>query len=188
MRRGFKADSERRSAAARQALGLAATAQLSPWQYAEHLGVLVYGADELDLEPQHADQLLVRDPDSWSGMTLFEEGVHVVVLNSSHPQTRRTATLMHELAHIILEHVPAEVNVSPSGLVLLSDYSAEQEEEADWLGAALLLPEVALVQYRSRGMSAEAIAHLFGVSSQLCNWRCRMTGVEKRLAFRRRAS
>lgn len=188
MRRGFKADSERRSAAARNALGLAETEKLCPWQYAEYLGVLVYDADELDLEPQHSDQLLVRDPDSWSGMTLFEEGVHVVVLNSSHPHTRRTATLMHELAHIILGHVPAEVNVSPSGLVLLSDYSTEQEEEADWLGAALLLPEIALIQHRSRGMSAEAIAQTYGVSGQLCSWRCRMTGVEKRLAFRRRAN
>jgi Zn-dependent peptidase ImmA (M78 family) len=120
-------------------------------------------------------------------MTLFDEGVHIVVLNSSHAHTRRTATLMHELAHIILEHVPAEVNVSPSGLVLLSDYSADQEEEADWLGAALLLPEAALIQQRSQGMSVEAIAQAFGVSGQLCNLRCRMTGVEKRLAFRRRA-
>lgn len=188
MRRGFKADSERRSVSAREALGLAPISKLCPWKYADHLSVLVFEASELNLEPEHADQLLIRDPDSWSGMTLFEEGVHVVVLNSSHPHTRRTATLMHELAHIILEHVPAEVSVSPSGLVLLSDYSAEQEEEADWLGAALLLPEAALIQYRSRGMSVEAIAEIYGVSSQLCSWRCRMTGVEKRLAFRRRAS
>ena len=120
-------------------------------------------------------------------MTLLEDGVHVVILNSSHANTRRTATLMHEIAHIILEHVPAEVNVAPSGLVLLSDYSAEQEDEADWLGAALLLPETALIEYRGCGMSAEAIAQVFGVSGQLCNWRCRMTGVEKRMAFRRRA-
>lgn len=187
MRRGFKADAERRSAAARETLGLTSTHKLCPWQFAESLGVLVYEANELDLEPEHATQLLVRDPDSWSGMTLLEDGIHVVVLNSTQPRTRRTATLMHELAHIILGHVPAEVNVSPSGLVLLSDYSVEQEEEADWLGAALLLPEAVLIQYRGQGISAEAIAQTFGVSGQLCNWRCRMTGVEKRLAFRQRA-
>ncbi|MBC2667329.1 ImmA/IrrE family metallo-endopeptidase [Novosphingobium flavum] len=149
---------------------------------------MVYEASDLDLEPEHASQLLVRDPDSWSGMTLLEEGVHLVVLNSSHPDTRRASTLMHELAHIILEHVPAEVEVSPTGLVLLSDYSADQEDEADWLGAALLLPETALIQLRSRGLSVEAIAQEFGVSAQICHWRCRMTGVEKRLAFRRRAN
>jgi len=188
MRRGFKADAERRSAAARAALGLTSTEKLCPWQYADSLGVWVYEANQLDLEPDHAKQLFVRDPNSWDGMTLLEEGIHLVVLNPSRPQTRRTATLMHELAHIILGHVPAEVSVSPNDLVLLSDYSVEQEEEADWLGAALLLPEAVLIQFRSQGISAESIAQTFGVSSQLCIWRCRMMGVEKRLAFRKRMS
>lgn len=186
MRRGLKADAERRSLAARESLGLEATSKLCPWHYAELLGVMVFEATELDLEPEHAAQLLDRDPDSWSGMTLFEEGTHVVVLNTSHPRPRRTATLMHELAHIILDHAPADIEISPSGLVLLSDYSPDQEEEADWLGAALLLPESALMQHRQQGMSIIEIANHFGVSEQLCTWRCRMTGVEKRLAFRKR--
>jgi Zn-dependent peptidase ImmA (M78 family) len=145
---------------------------------------MVFGADELDLEPEDSAQLLQRDPDSWSGMTLHDQGTNVVVLNSAHPRTRRTATLMHEIAHISLEHVAAEITVSPTGLLLLSDYSAEQEDEADWLGSALLLPEAALLQERSRGISPAAIATEFGVSEALCNWRCRMTGVEKRLALR----
>ena len=187
MRRGFKADAERRSISARESLELSTTAPLCPWALAEALGVMVFGADELDLEVEHADQLLQRDPDSWSGMTLHDQGTHVVVLNSSHPRTRQTATLMHEMAHITLGHTPAEVTVSPSGLVLLSDYSAEQEDEADWLGAALLLPEAALLQERSRGISPGVIALTYGVSEALCQWRCRMTGVEKRLALRAKA-
>lgn len=186
MRRGFKADAERRSLAARTSLGLEATAKLCPWEYAEFLGVMVFEAAELDLEREHAVQLLERDPDSWSGMTLFEEGTHVVVLNSTHHRPRRTATLMHELAHIILDHAPADVEVSPSGLILLSDYSQDQEEEADWLGAALLLPETALLVQGSKGATMEQIASLYGVSEQLCTWRYRMTGIEKRLAFRHR--
>lgn len=186
MRRGFKADAERRSISVRESLKLSATAALCPWTFAEALGVVVFGADELDLAAEHADQLLQRDPDSWSGMTLHDQGTHVVVLNSSHARTRQTATLMHEMAHITLGHIPAEVTVSPSGLVLLSDYSAEQEDEADWLGAALLLPEAALLQERGGGKSTEAIAESYGVSDALCKWRCRMTGVEKRLALRAR--
>lgn len=186
MRRGFKAEAERRSAAAREGLGLDSMAPICPWQLADTLGVMVFGADELDLEPEHAIQLLQRDPDSWSGMTLLDEGVHVVVLNSAHSRARQTATLMHELAHITLEHVPADVTVSPSGLVLLSDYSPDQEDEADWLGAALLLPEQALLRDRSRGLSISGIAAAFGVSEALCQWRCRMTGVEKRVALRAR--
>ena len=187
MRRGFKAEAERRSLAARAELGLNSTDALDPWKYAEFLGVLVFYPGDLDLAPVHITQLLETDPDSWSGMTLDEDGVRLIVLNSSHSKKRRCSTLMHELAHLILEHVPASVTVSKSGLTLLSDYSDEQEEEADWLGAALLLPETALLHYRTSGLSASQIANKFCVSDDLCNWRCRMTGVEKRLAFRKRA-
>jgi len=187
VRRGFKAEAERRSITARESLGLNSSAPLCPWKFAQSLHVMVFGADELDLDAEHAAQLLQRDPDSWSGMTLYDEGTHVVVLNSTHHKNRQTATLMHEIAHITLDHVAAEVTVSPSGLVLLSDYSIDQEDEADWLGAALLLPEAALLNERSRGMSVAAIAKSYGVSETLCNWRCRMTGVEKRLALRAHA-
>lgn len=36
--------------------------------------------------------------------------------------------------------------MSSTGLLLLSDYSDDQEDEADWLAAALLLPRDALVR------------------------------------------
>ena len=187
MRRGFKAESERLATSVRASLGLGALAKLDPWAYAESLGAYVLGADELDLAPQHAAQLLERDPDSWSGMTLAEDGMLLIVLNSAQSRRRQASTLMHELAHSILDHTPASVQVSPAGLVLLSDYSDEQEEEADWLGGALLLPEAALMHHRSAGKSVSEIARHFGVSDDLCHWRCRMSGVEKRLAFRARA-
>jgi hypothetical protein len=187
MRRGFKAESERRAEAARASLGLGALAKLDPWDYAAFLGAHVVGADELDLPPLHAAQLLEHDSGSWSGMTLAEDDVLMIVLNSAHSRRRQASTLMHELAHSILDHTPASVQVSPTGLVLLSDYSDEQEEEADWLGGALLLPQVALYHHRSRGRSVSDIARDFGVSEDLCHWRCRMTGIEKRMAFRSRA-
>jgi Zn-dependent peptidase ImmA (M78 family) len=187
MRRGFKADAERRAVSARAELGLPPTGPLCPWIYAAHLGVLVFEARDLALPAEHMKQLLVRDPDSWSGMTLAEDGVHLVVLNSAQSRARRAATLMHEIAHISLDHAPSEVSVSPSGLVLLSDYSADQEDEADWLGGALLLPEPALLHHRGQGTPVGQIAAQYGVSEQLCTWRCRMTGVEKRMAFKRRA-
>jgi Zn-dependent peptidase ImmA (M78 family) len=161
--------------------------KLDPWSYAEFLGAHVLGANELDLPPQHAAQLLQHDPDSWSGMTLAEDGLLLIVLNSAQSLRRQCSTLMHELAHFILDHTPSTAQLSPAGLVLLSDYSDDQEEEADWLGAAMLLPQVALLHHRGAGKSVADIAREFGVSEDLCHWRCRMTGVEKRLAFRARA-
>lgn len=185
MRRGFKAESERIAASARAELGLSKIDMLDPWTMAAHMGVLVLGADQLNLAAEHANQLLVNDPDAWSGMTLAEKDTKLIVLNPAHSQARRCATLMHELAHIMLDHAPASAVASVSGLVLLSDYSDDQESEADWLGAALLLPEAALLHYRAAGRSAAQIAQMFGVSLDLCNWRCRMTGVERRLSYRR---
>jgi len=187
VRRGFKAEAERISFAARTSLGLSASAKLDPWAYAEKLGAFVLGADELDLPVNDAAQLLHRDADSWSGMTLAEDGILMIVLNSSHDKRRQRSTLMHELSHSILDHAPATVQVSNSRLMLLSDYSDEQEEEADWLMGALLLPQVALLSHRGSGASIREIADLFEVSEDLCHWRCRMTGVEKRLTFHRRA-
>lgn len=186
MRRGFKAESERRAVAARATMGAEAIAKLCPWEYASYLDVIVLGADELDLPPVHFAQLLQKDPSSWSGMTLDEDNVKLIILNSAHSDRRKASTLAHELAHIELDHVPASVNVSPSGLTLLSDYSDDQEEEADWLGAALLLPQAALLHHRGNGVSMQQIADLYAVSNDLVAWRCRMTGVEKRMAFRRR--
>ena len=185
MRRGFKSKSELLAEEARHDLGLDRCARLCPWRYAEFLDVLVFNAEELDLPPAAADQLLIRDHDSWSGMTMKDDDATVIVLNSAHTRARQCSTLMHEISHIILDHMPVEVHVSDSGLLLLSDYSDEQEDEADWLMGALLLPRVALLVHRSRGRTERQIAAAFQVSEDLTRWRLRMTGVDAQLRARR---
>jgi len=178
LRRGFKAQGERSAAAARITLGLKLYAPLDPWAYAEHLNVRVLEFGRLGLPTQARRQLTVVDGDSWSAMTLQVEGVFALVLNPAHAITRQRSDLMHELSHIELRHAPARVEVSDTGLLLLSDYSDEQEQEADWLGAALLLPREGLVRLRSAHKSTTEIATYYGVSEALCKWRLRMTGVD----------
>lgn len=184
MQRGFKSKSENLAEEARRSLGLQPIDRLDPWRYADLLNVTVVGAEALDLAPEYAQQLLVADPDSWSGMTLCHIGETMVVLNSAQGRERQCSTLMHELAHIRLGHVPANVQISETGMLLLSDYSDVQEDEADWLMGALLLPRVALLRARARGDSAEKIAKAYAVSKDLCVWRLRMTGVESQLRYR----
>jgi hypothetical protein len=186
VQRGFKSRAEESSRQARLDLGLNEDDPLDPWRYASHLGVEVLALLDLDLDPVHLEQLTTVDPSSWSGMTLEDEGAKFIVLNPAHARVRQRSTLMHELAHVRLRHVPARVDVSPNGHLLLSDYDLVQEEEADWLAGTLLLPRVALVRDRGRGCSVVEIAENFGVSVQLCSWRLQMTGVEAQLS--RRAS
>ena len=186
MRRGFKAQAERNAAAARAALGLTEAAPLDPWAYAEYLNVSVLDFAALRLEHEVICQLTETDASSWSALTLQEGGVFAIVINPAHAKARQRNDLAHELSHILLRHVPARVDVAPSNLLLLSDYSDEQEQEADWHGAALLLPRDALVRLRTRQKTTTEIADHFGVSTALCEWRLRMTGVD--VQIRRSAS
>ena len=181
MRHGFKSQAERLSARARQELGLSPNAPLDPWRYAQHLGVLVLNFADLKLTPDCKVRLLQTDSDSWSGMTLREGTTTAIIVNPSHTLARQCSTLMHELAHFILRHAPARVDVSASGLLLLSEYSEDSEAEADWLAAALLLPRDVLMRHRRRGDSTVQIAARFGTSEQMCEWRLRMTGVDLQL-------
>jgi hypothetical protein len=178
VRRGFKAQAERTSVEAREALGLGPCTPLDPFRYADHLNVTILEFAKLGLRSHAVHQLTVIDGDSWSAMTISHEDAYAIVINPAHAMTRQRSDLTHELAHIKLRHVPVRVEVSETGLLLLSDYSDEQEQEADWLGAALLLPRDGLVQQRSARKSTAEIAAYYGVSTALCEWRLRMTGVD----------
>lgn len=187
MRRGFKAEAERSALAAREQLGVGPMDPIDPWAYADMLGVIVLSFEDLGLEQKHVQQLLHKDPESWSGLTLKEGDRHFVLVNPTHTAARQVSTMMHEIAHIVLSHVPKQVDISAAGLMLLSDYPAEQEEEADWLAAAVLLPRDALCHFRRLSWTNAEICQHFGVSTQLCDWRLRMTGVDVQMKRGRRA-
>jgi Zn-dependent peptidase ImmA (M78 family) len=161
-------------------------APLDPWAYAAHLKVTVLDFHKLGLAPAVVRQLIQVDQDGWSAMTIQEEQAFGIVLNPAHAMTRQRSDLMHELAHIELRHVAARVQVSETGLLLLSDYSEDQEQEADWHAAALLLPRDGLIHLRGQQKSSDQIAVHYGVSKQLTEWRLRMTGVD--LQIRRSAA
>lgn len=165
----------------RAELDLAVAAPLDPWGLANHLGVVVIEFSGLDLKPETVEQLTVTDTASWSAMTIHDEGIFAIVINPAHARTRQRVDLTHELAHIQLEHVPARVDVSKTGVLLLSDYSDEQEQEADWYAAALLVPRDGLVHMRARNYTVAQIATHYEVSEQLCEWRLRMTGVDAQM-------
>ena len=159
-------------------MGLTEVAPLDPWAYAEYLNVSVLDFAALRLEHEVIRQLTETDVSSWSALTLQEGGVFAIVINPAHVKVRQRNDLAHEMSHILLRHVPTRVDVAPSRLLLLSDYSDEQEQEADWQAGALLVPRDGLVRLRSRQQSVADIAKHFGVSATLCEWRLRMTGVD----------
>jgi Zn-dependent peptidase ImmA (M78 family) len=119
-------------------------------------------------------------------MTLRIKDAVAIVLNPQHSKQRQASTLTHEISHVELRHVPTRVDLSPSGILLISEYAEDAEAEADWLSGAMLLPRDALLLHRANGVSPDEIASIYGVSRALCDWRLRMTGVD--LQRRRAAS
>ena len=189
MRRGFKSWCENASSEYRSHLELDLEDRFDPRDLARHLGVLVRTPDELPgLSCHSIRQLTIVDSDSWSAVTVAAGGQNLVVLNSAHAPTRQWSSLAHELAHVILNHRPATASVSEEGILFRDHYDAEQEEEADWLGGALLLPREGLLSVYRRTSSSEVIGRSFGVSTKLVDWRLRMTGIlmQARRAGKRR--
>lgn len=187
MRHGFKSQAEKLSLAHRQKSNLSAFDRIDPKQFLESLGYVIWSPSDVPgISADHLNHLLSVDSDSWSGVTIREGDAVAIIINSVHPTTRQANTMMHEWAHIELRHKPNRVDRSAAGLLLLSDYPAEVEDEADWLAGAILAPRDGLMRCRANGMATDEIAAHFGISSELVNWRMRMTGIEKQMYARRR--
>lgn len=159
-------------------MGLRQDYRLAPESLAAHLGVTVWGPEDVPELPEASlRQLTICDPSSWSAVTLRLRDISLIIVNTAHALTRRRSSLTHELAHLILGHDPGRIDLSSQGHLLLSSFEREQEEEADWLAATLLLPREGLrIKFRST-RDSQALAHHFGVSLDMLNWRLRMTGI-----------
>ncbi len=178
MRRGFKTWCENAAADYRSALRLRPSDPLNPEELAAHLGVKVWRPKDVPgLSPDSLKQLTIHDRDSWSAVTLRVGDTNLIILNSAHALTRQRNSLAHELAHIILDHEPSRIDVSPEGHLLLSSFEQEQEEEANWFSATLLVPRAGLQVVYRKTKNTQTLAEHFGVSLDLLNWRLRMTGV-----------
>jgi hypothetical protein len=185
-RRGFKTWCETVAVEKRRALKVPRIGRLDPRLLARDMHVAVRRIEQIpNLAPGTIQQLTVRDPDAWSAVTLCHNDRYLVVLNSSHPRSRQANTLMHELSHLIIGHKPARLDITRDGLMILSSYNKQHEEEATWLAAALLLPRDALVQIRRRGLSDAQAADLYGCSKQLVTYRIQTTGVDVQLRHAR---
>lgn len=134
-----------------------------------------------NLAPGTLEQLTIHDPEVWSALTLCHNGRYLIVLNSAHAKTREANTLMHELSHLIIGHKPARLDITNDGLMILSSYDKQHEDEANWLAAALLLPRDALLHARRQGMNNDEAAAHYGCSVALFTMRVQTTGVDVQL-------
>ena len=110
---------------------------------------------------------------------------HRVVHKPVSSKGLRNNVVMHELAHIILGHELAKACILEDGSLVPGNFDQDQEDEADWLAGALLLPRPALLSIRRRRLSDRDACEEHLVSPEMLKWRFRMTGVDYQLSRRR---
>jgi Zn-dependent peptidase ImmA (M78 family) len=176
--RGFKTWCEEFSVQIRREMGRAAVSPLDPFELAKVLDVNVCKPYQLaDLPAEVSQRLVDKYAGSWSAVTVSHGGLHLIVYNPTHSRVRRNSDVMHELAHILLEHEPTQVFFSPRSGFALRTHDKVQESEASWLAGSLLLPRPALFYIRKRGLDDGMACEEFGVSEDLLRFRMNVTGV-----------
>jgi len=185
LERGFKSWAERTSLSLRADLGLRPFEPLPPKHLAAHLEVHLCTPLDIPGIPQSVlDQLLKHDPSGWSAVGIHRPDRTTVIYNPKHSPGRQSSDIMHELAHLILDHKPTTVILSHDGSFVMRSFNQQQEEEADWLAWCMLLPRDALIQSVKLGLTAGQIADKFGVSEKLVTFRRRATGIDAQLRRR----
>lgn len=186
LQRGFKTWCENAARGYRRELKLSPISPLDPRALATHLGITIWTPAEIPgIDPKDVRHLTVTASESWSAATLRKENASLIIINSGHAPTRQNNSLAHEIGHVVLRHEPAKMYVTPDGLMMMSEYNAEHEEEATWFAGAILVPREALLDLMRRGVPDSEAAKHFGVSTKLLTMRRNRTGVNIQLNRRR---
>lgn len=180
--RGFKAWCDNVSITTRKKLGINDTDPLSPTVLAANMGVtIVELANVPGIDATTVQHLSSAEGDEWSAVTVHTANKQIIIVNPRHSNARQASNIMHELAHLIRGHKPAQIYAYEA--YALRDFNQLQENEANWLAGCLLIPRPALVKSGYRNETPDEFIERFGVSKSLYNYRLNITGVRRQLSM-----
>jgi Zn-dependent peptidase ImmA (M78 family) len=185
LRRGFKSEANWLARNVRDELGIAPHLPLCPWRLADLLGFPVIALSEFaESNPDAVIYLRSsKGQRDFSAVTLFDGNSRLIIHNDGHQLKRQAANIAHELAHGLLLHPPKP----PFDDQGSRHYDSTIEEEANWLGPALLVSEEAANHVARMSLPLAKASDVYGVSEDLMRMRLNVTGALIR-ASRRAAS
>lgn len=179
LRRGFKSEANWYAKSFRLELGMSEDSPLCPFDLAQHLGVGLISLSQI--RESCPEQVAYFQGNvgrrELSALTVMRGEQSLIIYNDANSSKRSNADVMHELAHIILFH-PPKPPISADGS---RHYDGVLEEEANWLGPALLVSDEAAVAIARNGWSISQASDLFGVSEDLVRMRLNVSGAYKRI-------
>ncbi len=155
-------------------LGIAHPDVIDIQMYAESLGIPVFTIGSLSnidgLDVAYFKGVSQSKLSAYTIMFGFQE--RVIFYNDAHHIHRQRSSIAHELAHALLMHEPTSPLTSNGA----RNFDRPMEEEADFLGAALLVPRPRAIQAAKQKLSDDEVAEDFNVSAQLAGWRMGISG------------
>lgn len=178
MRRGFKAQAERRSIELREELGLRDRDELPMELLANRLGAELRSAAEL-IDISRLERIDALQPGAFSACTFEIGDRRVIVWNPLSTAARTRSDIAHELSHLDLKHKVQEVQTV--GDLTFFGCDPDEEQEANWQAGCFLLPRPLLVAELRAGTTVAGIAERHNVSLQMAQYRVRATGVQRQV-------
>jgi Zn-dependent peptidase ImmA (M78 family) len=155
----------------RYALQLKAFNPLPARQLAAHHHATLLTPLDLTAEAAEAVRYVLENP-GWSAALLSKQPP-LILHNPLHSVARQEANLMHELAHLLLNHpLPLFVPASPQAAQVDA-----HEREAEYLGSCLQIPQRGLAWASQRQLTLQQTAEHFGASIAMVRCRCNATGL-----------
>lgn len=186
LRRGFKTEANHLARELRHELGKAPWDPLCPWELAKLLEIPVISLTQLFKADMETVSCLLNEAQTeFSAISVFKGRRRVIVHNDAHHPYRQAANIAHELSHAILLHPPTPP-FNDSGERNFSDKIKKLEEEASWLGPALLVSEEAALHIVKNNIKIPNACEIYNASKQLINMRLNVTGARKRASYRKR--
>jgi len=179
LRRGFKAETSRIAAQLRQDLQLAPEAPIDLYAVAALLGLVIVPFSHFANRcPDEVTHLMKVDPTAWSaGLIDVGASKRIILHNDAHSPRRQRSNIAHEIAHVLLGHTAT----LPLDAMGCRNIDRDVEEEANWLGGVLLVPDAAAVHIVRRSLSIEDACRQYGVSADLLRMRINMSGARRRV-------
>jgi Zn-dependent peptidase ImmA (M78 family) len=182
LRPGFTREAETIAEDMRAELGIKNINRLEPLHLAAHLDIVVLSLTTLaglglavPSLGRAIDTLRGDEQSALSAVTVFDGSKRLVVYNNEHSVARQASDITHELAHGLLLHQPAPA-LDERGC---RAWNTDVENEASYLGGALLIPGKAARWVVKCGITPESAAEKFGCSIEMVRWRLSASGARR---------
>lgn len=175
---GFKSKAEKIAVQLRVELGISPFKPLSASTLAKHLEIPIFTVEEAFCDDKnHPAYPVLSDTSKFNALWMpNEDGERIIIHNSNHSLYRQQSNLMHELAHIILDHsIPEEIG-KVCMLYNLHYYNKQHEAEAKFLGACLQLTKPSILWVKKNNWSEEQISKYYTASNEMVRFRCNAIG------------